>query len=385
MRIGIIGAGQLGQMLGYAARDLGYECRFIDPSESPPAATVGQVIRAPFDDADALAMLALESDVITYEFENVPVDALAPIADIVPVYPPPGALRHAQDRLAEKRLFGHLEIPLPDYRIIDSRDDLAAAVAEIGLPLVLKTRRLGYDGKGQFVLRQRGDVSAAWESLGGKALIAEQWIPFDREVSAIGARNVDGDLAVYPLTHNEHAGGILHTSRAPFEDPGLESGARQYLGDLMDHLGYVGVLALELFVAGDKLLANEFAPRVHNSGHWTIEGARTSQFSNHLLAITNQPLGPTSCQGHAGMVNLIGEIPAAARHLTFDGCRLHDYGKSPRPGRKLGHITVVAETAESRDRALESVLESLSGVSEMTMTSGQGFELATCPISNTSN
>jgi 5-(carboxyamino)imidazole ribonucleotide synthase len=362
MRIGIIGAGQLGQMLGYAARDLGYECRFIDPSESPPATTAGHVICAPFDDADALATLARDSDVVTYEFENVPVDALAPIAEIVPVYPPPGALRHAQDRLAEKQLFGQLQIPLPDYRTVDSRDDLVAAIAEVGLPLVLKTRRLGYDGKGQFVLHEAGDVDDAWESLGGRALIAEQWIPFDREVSAIGARNADGDIAVYPLTDNEHSGGILHTSRAPFEDPVLQSGARRYLGDLMDHLDYVGVVALELFVAGDQLLANEFAPRVHNSGHWTIEGARTSQFSNHLLAITNRPLGPTSCLGHAGMVNLIGEIPVAARNLTIAGCRLHDYGKSPRPGRKLGHITVVADTAESRDKALDSVLESLSGV-----------------------
>ena len=362
MRIGIIGAGQLGQMLGFAARDLGYQCQFIDPSESPPAAAVGRVIRAPFDDADALARLAGDSDVVTYEFENVPVDALTPIAEIVPVYPPPGALRHAQDRLAEKQLFTELQIPLPDYRTIDNRNDLVAAIAEIGLPLVLKTRRLGYDGKGQFVLHQSGDVGDAWESLGGPALIAEQWIPFDREVSAIGARNADGDIAVYPLTHNEHSEGILQTSRAPFEDPVLESGARRYLGDLMDHLGYVGVVALELFVAGKRLLANEFAPRVHNSGHWTIEGAQTSQFSNHLLAITNQTLGPTNCKGHAGMVNLIGEIPATARELAIEGYRLHDYGKSPRPGRKLGHVTVVTDTAESRDRAVELVLESLSGV-----------------------
>jgi 5-(carboxyamino)imidazole ribonucleotide synthase len=338
MRIGIIGAGQLGQMLGFAARDLGYQCQFIDPSESPPAAAVGRVIRAPFDDADALARLAGDSDVVTYEFENVPVDALTPIAEIVPVYPPPGALRHAQDRLAEKQLFTELQIPLPDYRTIDNRNDLVAAIAEIGLPLVLKTRRLGYDGKGQFVLHQSGDVGDAWESLGGPALIAEQWIPFDREVSAIGARNADGDIAVYPLTHNEHSEGILQTSRAPFEDPVLESGARRYLGDLMDHLGYVGVVALELFVAGKRL------------------------FSNHLLAITNQTLGPTNCKGHAGMVNLIGEIPATARELAIEGYRLHDYGKSPRPGRKLGHVTVVTDTAESRDRAVELVLESLSGV-----------------------
>ena len=362
MRIGIIGAGQLGQMLGLAARDLGYECIFIDPSSAPPAACVGEVRQAPFDDAAALGALARDCDVVTYEFENVPVDALLPIAEAVPVYPPPAALRHAQDRLAEKRLFAKLEIPLPDYRTVDERDELLAAVSDIGLPLVLKTRRLGYDGKGQFILRTAGDVEDAWRALGGRPLIAEEWISFDREVSAIGARNVDGDIAVYPLTHNVHSGGILHTSCAPFEDPLLESAARRYLDSMMAHLDYVGVLALELFVAGDRLLANEFAPRVHNSGHWTIEGSETSQFTNHLLAISNRSLGPTGCRGHAGMVNLIGEIPVAARKIPDGGIKLHDYGKSPRPGRKLGHITVVAVTADSRDQALKSVLESLRAV-----------------------
>jgi 5-(carboxyamino)imidazole ribonucleotide synthase len=297
MRIGIIGAGQLGQMLGFAARDLGDQCRFVDPSESPPAAAVGEVTRAPFDDAAALRGLARHCNVVTYEFENVPVDALMPIAEVVPVFPPLAALRHAQDRLAEKRLFAQLNIPLPDYRTVDSRDDLVAAVADVGLPLILKTRRLGYDGKGQFVLHDAGDVEDAWRELGGRPLIAEQWIPFDREVSAIGARNVNGDIVMYSLTHNVHSDGILHTSCAPVEDPVLQSVARRYLEDMLAHLDYVGVLALELFVTGDRLLANEFAPRVHNSGHWTIEGAETSQFTNHLLAITNRPLGATDCRG----------------------------------------------------------------------------------------
>lgn len=360
MRIGIIGAGQLGQMLGFAARELDYVCRFVDPSDSPPAASAGRVDKARFDDAAALEALARDCDVLTYEFENVPVDALLPIAERMPVYPPPGALRHAQDRLAEKELFRRLGIPLPDYHSVDDRDDLLAALEQVGLPLVLKTRRLGYDGKGQFILREADDVEDAWQALGGRSLIAEEWIPFDLEVSAIGVRNVAGDIAMYPLTHNVHRDGILFTSRAPFQNPPLESVARRYLGDLLNHLEYVGVLALELFVVGNRLLANEFAPRVHNSGHWTIEGAETSQFTNHLLAVTNRPPGPTGCRGHAGMLNLIGEIPAAARELTIPGCRLHDYGKSPRPGRKLGHITVVADTADARDQALNSVLESLS-------------------------
>jgi 5-(carboxyamino)imidazole ribonucleotide synthase len=359
MRIGIIGAGQLGQMLGFAAHELGDECHFIDPSDSPPAAVTGEVRTAAFDDEAALRALARDSDVVTYEFENVPVDALLPLVDIVPVYPPPEALRHAQDRLAEKKLFEQLNIPLPGYRTVDSRDDLLGAIRDIGLPLVVKTRRFGYDGKGQFVLRQESTVDEAWDMLGGRPLIAEEWIPFEREVSAIGARNVDGEVAIYPLTHNVHSDGILHTSCAPFDDPSLESMARRYLESMLSRLDYVGVLALEMFVAGDRLLANEFAPRVHNSGHWTIEGAETSQFTNHLLAITNRPLGSTGCKGHAGMLNLIGEIPGAVSELAVDGCQLHDYGKSARPGRKLGHITVLADTAAERDRALKSVLKSL--------------------------
>jgi len=360
MRVGIIGAGQLGQMLGLAAQRLGITCRFLDPAEKPPAADAGEVLRRPFDDADALAALAADCDVITYEFENVPVEALLTIAGRVPVLPPPEALRSAQDRLAEKRLFDELQIPLPRYRAVDSLDDLRAAVDTIGLPLVLKTRRLGYDGKGQYLVKTREDIDAAWRELGGAALIAEEWLDFDYEVSAIGVRSAGGEFVMYPLTHNEHVGGILRRSRAPVDAPALEEKARAYLRALLDRLDYVGVLALELFVSADRLLANEFAPRVHNSGHWTIEGAATSQFENHLRAITNLPLGPTACRGHAGMLNLIGDIPPAARRLTTPGCRLHDYGKSPREGRKLGHITVVADSAAERDERLLQVEEALA-------------------------
>jgi len=329
MRIGIIGAGQLGQMLGFAARELGHSCFFLDPSDDPPARVIGPVIQAPFDDRVALAVLADKCDVVTYEFENVPVDALLDIADLVPIYPPPAALRHAQDRLAEKRLFESLSIPLPRYRAIDSAEDLAAAVASIGLPLVIKTRQMGYDGKGQFILDDAAQIDEALESLGNQKLIAEQWIPFDYEVSAIGVRNVDGETATYCLTQNEHVGGILHTSRAPVGNSALTEQAQQYTVKLLDHLDYVGVVALELFVVGDTLLANEYAPRVHNSGHWTIEGAETSQFANHLLAITNARPGSTKNHDHAGMINLIGQIPEAARSLARG--QLHDYGKTPRP------------------------------------------------------
>ena len=351
MRIGIIGAGQLGQMLGYAARELGHKCYFLDPSDEPPAAKAGPVIQAAFDDPVALSILAEKCDVLTYEFENVPVEALQDITDRVPVYPPNDALRLAQDRLTEKQLFEQLDIPVPNYRQIDSEDDLRQAVDSIGLPLVIKTRRMGYDGKGQFVLQDEEQVGAAWQELGGKALVAEQWVNFDYEVSAIGVRNPNGDNATYCLTHNEHAAGILRVSRAPVEDDVLTDKATRYMHRMLEHLDYVGVLALELFVVGNELLANEFAPRVHNSGHWTIEGAETSQFSNHILAVTNATPGSTATVGHAGMINLIGNIPDAARELG-DGT-LHDYGKSARPDRKLGHITVVSDSAEGRDTVIE--------------------------------
>lgn len=358
MHIGIIGAGQLGQMLGIAARELGHSCFFLDPSDNPPAAKVGPVIQAPFDDRVALTVLADKCDVLTYEFENVPVEALADIADLKPIYPPPAALRHAQDRLAEKQLFETLDIPLPEYLAVDTPEDLYEAIGSIGLPLVLKTRRLGYDGKGQFVLRSAEQFDAAWQELGGRELIAEQWVPFDYEVSAIGVRNIAGQTATYCLTRNEHVDGILRTSRAPAGDETLTELADEYMQRLLEHLDYVGVLALELFVADGKLLANEFAPRVHNSGHWTIEGAVTSQFANHILAITGASPAATDTRGYPGMINLIGQIPAAARQ-DHDGA-LHDYGKAPRPDRKLGHITIIGESSEDRDRKISKITDSVT-------------------------
>ena len=353
MRIGIIGAGQLGQMLGFAARHLDVEVRFVDPSDNPPAAVCGKVIQSDFDNAVALVALADTCDVVTYEFENIPVAALQHLDGIAPVYPPAAALRQSQDRLDEKKLFEELEIPLPGYRAITTRNDMNAAADELGLPMVVKTRRLGYDGKGQFVARTEDDLDVAWEELGGQALIAEQWVPFDYEVSCIGVRSVGGEIAIYPLSQNVHVDGILRTSRSPVAEPELATKAAAYMRRLLDHLDYVGVLALELFVTGGDLLANEFAPRVHNSGHWTIEGSETSQFENHLRAIMNLPLGSTASKGHAGMINLIGEISASTR--AQDVGELHDYGKTPRKGRKLGHVTVVADSPEDRDALVEII------------------------------
>jgi 5-(carboxyamino)imidazole ribonucleotide synthase len=268
-------------------------------------------------------------------------------------------LRFAQDRLREKGLFESLQIPVPRYRAVDSEQDLAGAARDIGLPLVLKTRRLGYDGKGQAIVRNSDDCTNALQALGGSHLIAEQWIPFEREISAIGVRNASGEVAVYSLIENQHRDGILNISRAPAAPNGLAALARRHLEQMLSQLDYIGVLTIEFFVVGAELLANEFAPRVHNSGHWTIEGARTSQFENHLRAILGLPLGDVCPLGHAGMLNLIGSMPPGNIAAGGDAVYLHDYGKLPRPGRKLGHITVVARNASERDKAVARFSEIL--------------------------
>jgi len=354
-RIGIIGAGQLGQMLGQAGKSLGLEFEFIDPSPDPPAATVGVVHRHAFDDVNALRQLAAATDVVTYEFENVPVGAIESISSDSRVYPRPAALRFAQDRLREKGLFESLNIPVAPYRAVDSAQDLRMAAAEIGLPLVLKTRRLGYDGKGQIIVRESADFATAVATLGGNDLIAEQLVSFDREVSAIGVRNIRGDIAMYPLIENQHRDGILDCSRAPLAMPALAEVAERHLGRMLSHLDYVGVLTIEFFDIGGELLANEYAPRVHNSGHWTIEGASTSQFENHLRAILDLPLGDVSPIGHSAMLNLIGCMPPNTLELDPATAWLHDYGKSPREGRKLGHITVVADNPAKREREIAHI------------------------------
>jgi 5-(carboxyamino)imidazole ribonucleotide synthase len=353
-RVGIMGAGQLGLMLGHAGKSLDLEFAFLDPAENPPAQAVGPVRSKPFDSEEGLTMLA-GCDVVTYEFENVPVAAVEALSEQVPVFPPAGALRHAQDRLREKQLFETLDIPVPAWREVSSRRDLDAALKVIGLPLVLKTRRFGYDGKGQFVVRKIEDADTAWQELRGKPAIAEQWVPFEREISVFGARATDGAIALYPMTQNEHRQGILHVSRAPAGGDAVAEEAAAHLRKLLTYLDYVGILALEMFLIGNRVLANEFAPRVHNSGHWTIEGSQTSQFENHLRAILGLPLGDTGATGHAAMINLIGCMPTGTA-LSARGWHLHDYGKAARPGRKLGHMTIVAGDADTRDRELSNAL-----------------------------
>lgn len=352
MRVGIIGAGQLGRMLALAGYPLALSFRFLDSSADSPGGQVAPIVTGAFDDSASLRRLAESVDLVTYEFENVPVSALRAITQARPCFPPVEALRVSQDRLLEKELFGRLGIPTPPYRTVDSLDDLRAAVVAMGLPCVLKTRRLGYDGRGQYCLRRRRDVGPAWDALGGVPLILEGFIDFDREVSLIGARSTRGETRAYPLVGNTHRDGILRSSVAPLRAPRLQQTAERYLRKLLDHFSYAGVLTIEFFVQAGRLVANEMAPRVHNSGHWTIEGAVTSQFENHLRAILGLPLGSTQPVGHSAMVNFIGRMPDRRAVLGLPGAHWHDYGKEPRPGRKLGHCTVVAATAAERDRLL---------------------------------
>jgi 5-(carboxyamino)imidazole ribonucleotide synthase len=357
MKIGIIGAGQLGRMLALAGYPLGLRFVFLDQSPDAPGAQVGHIIPGAFDDRERLGQLADAVDLITFDVENVPVDAVAEIARRRPFLPPVGALGASQDRLDEKTLFRKLRIPTPEFAAVDSLEDLQAAVSRIGLPGVLKTRRLGYDGRGQFHLQQPRDVATAWQTLGTVPLIYEGFVRFSREVSIIGVRSTKGETAFYPLSANTHSAGILRYSVAPYRSAALQRQAETYIKRLMNHFDYAGVLTIEFFVERGRLVANEMAPRVHNSGHWTIEGAQTSQFENHVRAILGLPLGSTRAVGHSAMLNYIGSIPALGNILRVPGVHFHSYGKEPRPNRKLGHCTINAPTAAARDRALRRLMK----------------------------
>lgn len=357
MRLGIIGAGQLGRMLALAGYPLNVRTLFYDRTEDAPGGQVGHLVTGEFDDLGRLRRFAQAVDVVTFDWENVPVESVRAIAAHVPVHPRPQALEIAQDRLLEKTLFRDLGIPTPPFAPVDLKSDLLAAIERIGLPGILKTRRLGYDGKGQFRLRTRADVDAAWAALGGQSLIYEGFVKFSREVSLLAVRGRRGELAFYPLVENVHEHGILAHSRAPYAHAGLQREAERHVRALLARFRYTGVLAVEFFVERGRLVANEMAPRVHNSGHWTIEGATTSQFENHVRAVLGLPLGSTAPTGHSAMVNFIGRLPKPARALAVPGLHLHDYGKhEARPGRKLGHATAVAATAGARDRALKRLL-----------------------------
>lgn len=359
MTVGIIGAGQLGRMMALAGYPLGLDFRFLDRSADTPGGQVAPVLTGEFTDRRLLRRLAKGARVVTFDWENVPVEPLRTLTGRVAIAPPLAALATAQDRLSEKRLFGKLRIPTNRYAPVDSARDLERAFGRIG-PGILKTRRLGYDGKGQFRVVSRDDLAPAFATLGGAPLLYEEFVPFDAEVSIIGARSTRGEIAIYPLNGNVHAHGILRLTRAPWGTPALARAAARYLRRILAHFRYSGVLTIEFFVRSGRLVANEMAPRVHNSGHWTIEGAETSQFENHLRAILGWPLGSTRARGHAAMVNFLGELPPRETALGIPGLHWHDYGKSPRPGRKLGHCTLIEGTAGGRDRRLRALLPRLA-------------------------
>ena len=362
--VGILGGGQLARMLALSGAPLGLRLLVMDTVADACAGQFAPLLVGDYRDQQALAQFAEKVDVATFDFENVPAESAEWLTARVPVFPSPRALAVAQDRLAEKTLFRELGIPVPEFAAVSDRAGLDAALAAVGTPCILKTRRLGYDGKGQFRIRSLADANAAWEALGAQAgkvgLIVEAFVPFERELSVVAVRGRDGEFRTWPLTWNWHVDGVLSASLAPARvEPALADTAIAHARRLAERLDYVGVFALELFCRDGVLLANELAPRVHNSGHWTLEGAETSQFQNHLRAVLGLPLGSTAMLGHACMLNWIGAMPEAGPVLAEPGGHWHDYGKEPRAGRKVGHATVRADNALELAAALERIGQAL--------------------------
>ena len=366
LTLGILGGGQLGMMLAQSALKLGHRCVFLEDTPHAPAGLYGQVYST-----QQLDEFVAKADIFSLEFENTPVATASYLANQKQgIYPPPAALAIAQDRLAEKALFNELDIATVPFMAVNSLDELQTAAKKLGLPLVLKTSRGGYDGKGQFVIKTQSDIATAWGELGDAVtgdggltntpapLIAEGFIHFSREVSLIGVRGRTGEIGFYPLVENVHKNGILSKTIAPAPNVDtLSQTAQTSMKKLLEKLDYVGVLTLELFVSENGLIANEIAPRVHNSGHWTIEGANTSQFENHIRAVLGLPLGDTGIIKPSVMLNVIGKYPNIHELLTHTGVHFHHYHKAERDGRKIGHITVMSD---DNDRVV-GVVEKLLG------------------------
>lgn len=366
MNLGILGGGQLARMLALAAHPLGVRVQTLCATEHEPASCVSHAIVSTGDArADAYA-LARSSDVLTFESENVDVGAIEGSIAASPVFPPLRALEVAQDRLLEKRFLRQLGIPLAAFASVAAQSELECAAATLGLPAVLKTRRGGYDGKGQVAIVDESALGAAWRRLGGRPLVLERLVRIERELALVAVRDRAGEIRFYPLVENVHVGGVLRATLAPAPnvDARIEQLAQDYVHRIFQSLDYVGVLALEFFEQNGELLANEIAPRVHNSGHWTIEGAETSQFENHVRAVCGLPLGSTRARCAAAMLNLLGSLPESGALLAISGAHLHVYDKSETPGRKLGHVTLCAPDrgllAERLGRALQ-VLDSGDG------------------------
>lgn len=349
--IAVLGGGQLGRMLGLAGIPLGVRFRFLNPTAPAPAAAVGELIVAQFDDDEAVRAFATGATAITYEWEGVPAATGTVATSVAPLRPGPVSLAKSQDRYDEKVCLAGLGIDTAPFAAVSDLESLRAAIETVGVPAVLKTRRGGYDGKGQVVLHDTADttLAAAWDDVARVPSILEGFVEFTRELSIIAVRGLDGAVRTYPLVENLHHGGVLRRSVAPAPALRNELAARavEYATTLCTSLDHVGVLTLELFETADgRLVANEFAPRVHNSGHWTIEGATTSQFENHVRAVLGWPLGATDAVAPTTMWNCLGAIPERTALLGIEGVHVHDYGKHARPGRKVGHLTVVDPSPE---------------------------------------
>ncbi len=354
MKVGILGGGQLARMIALAGYPLGLQFVILDPSDTAGAIGLGEHLHGEYDNQALLAELAEKADIVTYEFENVPAEVASFLADHTKIYPAANALAIAQDRLTEKNFFHQLDIPTAEFAPINSLEDLQNAMPDIKYPAILKSRRMGYDGKGQMPLKISADLPDAWQSMAGAQSIVEGFVDFQREVSMIAARRPSGEMVFYPLSENQHSRGILRVSKC-CENDVLQQQAEEYTTRILETLNYVGIIAVEFFDVQGKLLANEFAPRVHNSGHWTIEGAETSQFENHLRAILDLPLGSTKARGYAGMVNFIGGLPTTTQVLDLPNSHMHLYDKVPRKGRKVAHATIRADDPELFSNSLKQL------------------------------
>lgn len=346
--IGILGGGQLGRMLSVAASRLGYRCHIYEPGAAPAGDVALTVTTAPYEDEAALRAFAASVDVITYEFENVPTSALDLLESLKPIRPNRRALAISQDRVTEKSFLNELGLQTAPWAIVSSEAELHSAVAKLGVPAILKTTRLGYDGKGQVKLTAPEDVPDAWAAMNGAACVLEGFIAFDREVSIIAARGLDGSVSAYDPGENIHVGGILRTTTVPARlSPGLRSDAVLLAARILNALDYVGVMGVELFVTPQGLLVNEIAPRVHNSGHWTQQGCTVDQFEQHIRAVTGLPLGDGGRYADVVMENLIGDdIRRVPELLKARDTAVHLYGKgAPRPGRKMGHVNRIMKSA----------------------------------------
>ena len=376
--VGILGGGQLARMLALAGHPLGLDLRVFDPSPDAPAAAVADHVCAPWDDLHALARFCDGLDVATLELEAPPLVTARAVASRVLLVPSPRALAASQDRLGEKELARSLGIATAPFVRVDSAAGLAIAMERVGSPAVLKSRTLGYDGRGQAVVHTHEEALRAWQEGGRRPSVLEGLVRFDRELSLVAVRSTRGETAFYPLVENLHQGGILRRTVAPAPRlaASLDEQARCLAVRLLDHLEYAGVMTLEFFESGGRLLLNEIAPRVHNSGHWTIEGAATSQFENHLRAVTGLPLGSTEARGWSLLWNILGEAPDPARVLSIPDVHLHLYGKQPRSGRKLGHVTALASSLAELDRRARDLGDAIGGQASLDRGLGESSLLA---------